>query len=63
MSGLFTSYNSIYFIIAGCSEYRFEDNPVSRSAYTAELEKIGIIVRARNCLVFQVRSYCNLFDS
>nr|XP_036862683.1 structural maintenance of chromosomes protein 1B [Manis javanica] len=38
---------------AGCSEYRFEDNPVSRSAYTAELEKIGIIVRARNCLVFQ----------
>nr|XP_020040195.1 structural maintenance of chromosomes protein 1B-like [Castor canadensis] len=40
-------------IRGGCSEFRFDDNPVSRSAYIAELEKIGIIVKARNCLVFQ----------
>ncbi|XP_022375012.1 structural maintenance of chromosomes protein 1B isoform X2 [Enhydra lutris kenyoni] len=41
-------------IIRGaCSEFHFNDNPVSRSVYIAELEKIGIIVKARNCLVFQ----------
>ncbi|XP_039090433.1 structural maintenance of chromosomes protein 1B [Hyaena hyaena] len=40
-------------IRGGCSEFHFGDNPVSRSAYVAELEKIGIIVKARNCLVFQ----------
>uniref|UniRef100_A0A8C5VEU7 Structural maintenance of chromosomes 1B n=1 Tax=Microcebus murinus TaxID=30608 RepID=A0A8C5VEU7_MICMU len=40
-------------IRGGCSEFRFNDNVVSRSAYIAELEKIGIIVKARNCLVFQ----------
>ncbi|XP_045868813.1 structural maintenance of chromosomes protein 1B isoform X2 [Meles meles] len=40
-------------IRGGCSEFQFDDNPVSRSVYIAELEKIGIIVKARNCLVFQ----------
>ncbi|KAM4837658.1 structural maintenance of chromosomes protein 1B isoform X1 [Urocitellus parryii] len=40
-------------IRGGCSEFHFDDNPVSRSAYIAELEKIGIIVKAQNCLVFQ----------
>ncbi|XP_032738673.1 structural maintenance of chromosomes protein 1B isoform X1 [Lontra canadensis] len=40
-------------IRGGCSEFHFDDNPVSRSVYIAELEKIGIIVKARNCLVFQ----------
>ncbi|XP_064139454.1 structural maintenance of chromosomes protein 1B [Loxodonta africana] len=41
-------------IIRGaCSEFHFDDKPVSRSAYLAELEKIGIIAKARNCLVFQ----------
>uniref|UniRef100_A0A5F8HER8 Structural maintenance of chromosomes protein n=1 Tax=Monodelphis domestica TaxID=13616 RepID=A0A5F8HER8_MONDO len=40
-------------IRGGSSEFHFNDNPISRSAYTAELEKIGIIVKARNCLVFQ----------
>ncbi|XP_036154212.1 structural maintenance of chromosomes protein 1B isoform X1 [Myotis myotis] len=40
-------------IRGGCSEFRFDDNPVSRSTYIAELEKIGIIIKARNCLVFQ----------
>ncbi|XP_039719130.1 structural maintenance of chromosomes protein 1B isoform X2 [Pteropus medius] len=40
-------------IRGGCSEFHFDDNPVSRSAYIVELEKIGIIVKAQNCLVFQ----------
>ncbi|XP_040847490.1 structural maintenance of chromosomes protein 1B isoform X2 [Ochotona curzoniae] len=40
-------------IRGGCSEFRFNDSPVSRSAYLAELEKIGIVVKAQNCLVFQ----------
>ncbi|XP_051016094.1 structural maintenance of chromosomes protein 1B [Acomys russatus] len=40
-------------IRGGCSEFHFGDKPVSRSLYVAELEKIGIIVKAQNCLVFQ----------
>ncbi|KAK2121787.1 Structural maintenance of chromosomes protein 1B [Saguinus oedipus] len=40
-------------IRGGCSEFRFDDNLVSRSVYISELEKIGIIVKAQNCLVFQ----------
>ncbi|XP_006878026.1 PREDICTED: structural maintenance of chromosomes protein 1B-like [Chrysochloris asiatica] len=35
------------------SEFRFDDKPVSRTAYLAELEKIGIILQGRNCLGFQ----------
>ncbi|XP_075756091.1 structural maintenance of chromosomes protein 1B isoform X2 [Pelodiscus sinensis] len=40
-------------IRGGSSEFVFNDKTVSRSVYTAELEKIGIIVKARNCMVFQ----------
>ncbi|NXX26229.1 SMC1B protein, partial [Nicator chloris] len=41
-------------IIRGtCSEFLFNDKTVSRSAYVSELEKIGILVKARNCLIFQ----------
>ncbi|KAL2309734.1 hypothetical protein Nmel_005958 [Mimus melanotis] len=40
-------------IRGSCSEFLFNDNSVSRSAYISELEKIGILVRARNCLIFQ----------
>ncbi|XP_005379547.1 PREDICTED: structural maintenance of chromosomes protein 1B [Chinchilla lanigera] len=40
-------------IRGGCSEFHFGDNLVTRSAYIAELEKIGVIGKARNCLVFQ----------
>ncbi|KAM6151562.1 structural maintenance of chromosomes protein 1B-like [Rhynchocyon petersi] len=40
-------------IRGGSSEFLFDDNLVSCSAYLAELEKIGVIVKARNCLVFQ----------
>nr|XP_014342703.1 PREDICTED: structural maintenance of chromosomes protein 1B [Latimeria chalumnae] len=40
-------------VTGGCSDFHFNGRPISRSGYTAELEKIGIIVKARNCLVFQ----------
>uniref|UniRef100_A0A8C3NR61 Structural maintenance of chromosomes 1B n=1 Tax=Cyanoderma ruficeps TaxID=181631 RepID=A0A8C3NR61_9PASS len=40
-------------IRGSCSEFLFNDRSVSRSAYVAELEKIGILVKARNCLIFQ----------
>ncbi|KAG7455804.1 hypothetical protein MATL_G00244900 [Megalops atlanticus] len=35
------------------SEYRINGQQVTLAKYTAELEKIGIVVKARNCLVFQ----------
>ncbi|KAL8194482.1 UNVERIFIED_CONTAM: hypothetical protein K2H54_021365 [Gekko kuhli] len=35
------------------SEFLFNGTAVSRSVYTKELKEIGIIARARNCLVFQ----------
>ncbi|XP_068046549.1 structural maintenance of chromosomes protein 1B isoform X2 [Anomalospiza imberbis] len=40
-------------ICGSCSEFLFNDKSVSRSAYISELEKIGILVKARNCLIFQ----------
>ncbi|KAM6144555.1 structural maintenance of chromosomes protein 1B [Phoenicopterus ruber ruber] len=41
-------------IIRGnCTEFLFNDKSVSRSTYISELEKIGILVKARNCLIFQ----------
>ncbi|KAI4881270.1 hypothetical protein NFI96_033789, partial [Prochilodus magdalenae] len=35
------------------SEYRVNGRQVTLTKYTGELEKIGIVVKARNCLVFQ----------
>ncbi|XP_074395067.1 structural maintenance of chromosomes protein 1B [Zonotrichia albicollis] len=40
-------------IRGSCSEFLFNDKSVSRSAYISELEKVGILVKARNCLIFQ----------
>ncbi|NWR85861.1 SMC1B protein, partial [Furnarius figulus] len=40
-------------ICGNCTEFLFNDKPVSRSTYVSELEKIGILVKARNCLIFQ----------
>uniref|UniRef100_A0AAR2K081 SMC hinge domain-containing protein n=1 Tax=Pygocentrus nattereri TaxID=42514 RepID=A0AAR2K081_PYGNA len=36
------------------SEYRVNGRQITLAKYTGELEKIGIVVKARNCLVFQV---------
>uniref|UniRef100_A0A8B9KSZ5 Structural maintenance of chromosomes protein n=1 Tax=Astyanax mexicanus TaxID=7994 RepID=A0A8B9KSZ5_ASTMX len=35
------------------SDYRVNDRQVTLAKYTGQLEKIGIVVKARNCLVFQ----------
>ncbi|XP_073724742.1 structural maintenance of chromosomes protein 1B isoform X3 [Misgurnus anguillicaudatus] len=35
------------------SEYRINGNQVTLAKYTGELEKIGIVVKAKNCLVYQ----------
>ncbi|NXU49078.1 SMC1B protein, partial [Turnix velox] len=40
-------------IHGSCTEFFFNDKSVSRSAYISELEKIGVLVKARNCLIFQ----------
>ncbi|NWX13848.1 SMC1B protein, partial [Aegotheles bennettii] len=40
-------------IRGNCSEFLFNDKSVSRSTYESELEKIGILVKVRNCLIFQ----------
>ncbi|KAM6386166.1 structural maintenance of chromosomes protein 1B [Alca torda] len=40
-------------IRGSCTEFFFNDELVSRSTYISELEKIGILVKARNCLIFQ----------
>jgi len=36
------------------SEYRFNNEVVTVAEYEAELQKLNILARARNCLVFQV---------
>lgn len=40
-------------VIGGSSEYRIDGEVVSNNSYLAELEKIGINVKAKNFLVFQ----------
>ncbi|XP_044133792.1 structural maintenance of chromosomes protein 1B [Bufo gargarizans] len=40
-------------IVGNSSDYRLNNKQVGRALYISELEKIGIIVKARNCLVFQ----------
>lgn len=37
------------------SEYRINNKVVSLPEYSDELEKLGILIKARNFLVFQVR--------
>lgn len=39
---------------AGSSEYRINDHMVNWDDYNAELKNLGILVKARNFLVFQV---------
>ncbi|XP_061107767.1 structural maintenance of chromosomes protein 1B [Conger conger] len=40
--------------IAGTSsEYRINDKQITHAKYNAQLERIGVVVKARNCLIFQ----------
>uniref|UniRef100_A0A3B4WTE0 Structural maintenance of chromosomes protein 1B-like n=1 Tax=Seriola lalandi dorsalis TaxID=1841481 RepID=A0A3B4WTE0_SERLL len=43
-------------ITGDSSEYRINGVHVTLAKYVEELEKIGIVTKARNCLVFQVKS-------
>ncbi|XP_051886650.1 structural maintenance of chromosomes protein 1B-like [Pristis pectinata] len=40
-------------IIGNSSEFRLNDRAISRTEYSNELENIGILLKGRNCLVFQ----------
>lgn len=42
------------FSVGESSEYRVNGRQVTLAKYTGELEKIGIVVKAKNCLVYQV---------
>lgn len=42
---------------AGGSEYRIDDKAVTWDAYGAKLKSLGILVKARNFLVFQVLEF------
>lgn len=39
------------------SEYRINNKVVGLPEYSEELEKLGILIKARNFLVFQVRLF------
>uniref|UniRef100_A0A9J7XWS3 Structural maintenance of chromosomes protein 1A n=1 Tax=Cyprinus carpio carpio TaxID=630221 RepID=A0A9J7XWS3_CYPCA len=47
-------------IIGSSSEYRINNKVVGLSEYSDELEKLGILIKARNFLVFQVKAYHRL---
>ncbi|KAM9311304.1 structural maintenance of chromosomes protein 1B [Gastrophryne carolinensis] len=40
-------------IVGSSSDYRLNGTQIGRAEYITELEKLGIIVKARNCLIFQ----------
>lgn len=42
------------FTVGASSEYRIDNKVVGLSEYSEELEKLGILIKARNFLVFQV---------
>uniref|UniRef100_A0A668TA09 Structural maintenance of chromosomes protein 1A n=1 Tax=Oreochromis aureus TaxID=47969 RepID=A0A668TA09_OREAU len=47
-------------IIGSSSEYRINNKVVGLPEYSEELEKLGILIKARNFLVFQVKQYHRL---
>uniref|UniRef100_A0AAQ5YV76 Structural maintenance of chromosomes protein 1A n=1 Tax=Amphiprion ocellaris TaxID=80972 RepID=A0AAQ5YV76_AMPOC len=47
-------------IIGSSSEYRINHKVVGLPEYSEELEKLGILIKARNFLVFQVKQYHRL---
>lgn len=53
---LFFKFNvDVSFIKGSSSEYRINNKVVGLPEYSEELEKLGILIKARNFLVFQVR--------
>lgn len=51
-----TSLLLILYFSGDSSEYRINGVHVTLAKYLEELEKIGIVTKARNCLVFQVNA-------
>uniref|UniRef100_A0AAQ6IKM6 Structural maintenance of chromosomes protein 1A n=1 Tax=Anabas testudineus TaxID=64144 RepID=A0AAQ6IKM6_ANATE len=47
-------------IVGASSEYRINNKVVGLPEYSEELEKLGILIKARNFLVFQVKQYHRL---
>lgn len=45
----------VVFVSGSSSEYRINSKVVGLPEYSEELEKLGILIKARNFLVFQVR--------
>lgn len=41
-------------LVGGSSEYKINNKVVQLHEYSEELEKLGILIKARNFLVFQV---------
>lgn len=46
---------NLLFLSGSSSEYRINNKVVGLPEYSEELEKLGILIKARNFLVFQVR--------
>lgn len=44
-----------FWLSGSSSEYRINNKVVGLPEYSEELEKLGILIKARNFLVFQVR--------
>ena len=44
----------LYRIVGSGTEYRIDNKVVSPQQYTSKLESLGILVKAKNFLVFQV---------
>lgn len=44
-------------LVGGSSEYKINNKVVQLHEYSEELEKLGILIKARNFLVFQVSIY------
>lgn len=52
---LFNSPSFLPSFTGSSSEYRINSKVVGLPEYSEELEKLGILIKARNFLVFQVR--------
>ena len=46
-------------LVGGSSEYKINNKVVQLHEYSEELEKLGILIKARNFLVFQVGIFNN----
>lgn len=55
LKNIYISNVHFLFVQGSSSEYRINNKVVGLPEYSEELEKLGILIKARNFLVFQVR--------